>query len=240
MGSMLRRHPPSSLAGSGASRLRRMSGHSKWHSIKHKKAVVDARRGQQFTKLARAITVAAREGGGDPDGNPGAGAGDPEGPRRLDAQGQHRAGDRQGHRRGRRCRPDRDGALRGLRPGRRGAPDRGADRQPQPHRRRRPAPAEQERRQPGRAGLGLLPVRQAGRDRRRRPALRRGRPDAGDRRRRAGHLARRGRARGDHRAGRSGAGRARRWSRRESSSRAPTCPAAPEPGCPSRRPTRSG
>src|SRR5438270_11410 len=48
-----------------------MSGHSKWHSIKHKKAVVDARRGQHFTKLARAITIAAREGGGDPDGNPG-------------------------------------------------------------------------------------------------------------------------------------------------------------------------
>jgi len=48
-----------------------MSGHSKWHSIKHKKAVVDQRRGQHFTKLARAITVAAREGGGDPDGNPG-------------------------------------------------------------------------------------------------------------------------------------------------------------------------
>jgi YebC/PmpR family DNA-binding regulatory protein len=47
-----------------------MSGHSKWHSIKHKKAVVDARRGQQFTKLARAVIVAAREGGGDPDGNP--------------------------------------------------------------------------------------------------------------------------------------------------------------------------
>ncbi|MGZ4172400.1 MAG: YebC/PmpR family DNA-binding transcriptional regulator [Kineosporiaceae bacterium] len=47
-----------------------MSGHSKWHSIKHKKAIVDARRGQHFTKLARAVTVAAREGGGDPDGNP--------------------------------------------------------------------------------------------------------------------------------------------------------------------------
>ncbi len=47
-----------------------MSGHSKWASIKHKKAVVDARRGQHFTKLARAITVAAKEGGGDPDGNP--------------------------------------------------------------------------------------------------------------------------------------------------------------------------
>jgi YebC/PmpR family DNA-binding regulatory protein len=47
----------------------RMSGHSKWASIKHKKAIVDSRRGQQFTKLARAITVAARDGGGDPDGN---------------------------------------------------------------------------------------------------------------------------------------------------------------------------
>jgi len=48
-----------------------MSGHSKWASIKHKKAVVDARRGQHFTKLARAITVAAREGGGDPTANSG-------------------------------------------------------------------------------------------------------------------------------------------------------------------------
>jgi YebC/PmpR family DNA-binding regulatory protein len=47
-----------------------MSGHSKWASIKHKKAVVDQRRGQHFTKLARAVTVAAREGGGDPAGNP--------------------------------------------------------------------------------------------------------------------------------------------------------------------------
>jgi YebC/PmpR family DNA-binding regulatory protein len=47
-----------------------MSGHSKWSSIKHKKAAADSRRGQQFTKLARAVTVAAREGGADPDGNP--------------------------------------------------------------------------------------------------------------------------------------------------------------------------
>jgi YebC/PmpR family DNA-binding regulatory protein len=46
-----------------------MSGHSKWASIKHKKAATDAKRGQLFTKLARAITVAAREGGGDPDSN---------------------------------------------------------------------------------------------------------------------------------------------------------------------------
>ncbi|MBN2543758.1 YebC/PmpR family DNA-binding transcriptional regulator [bacterium] len=47
-----------------------MSGHSKWASIKHKKAAVDAKRGKLFTRLIREITVAAKEGGGDPDGNP--------------------------------------------------------------------------------------------------------------------------------------------------------------------------
>ncbi|MTD43104.1 YebC/PmpR family DNA-binding transcriptional regulator [Conexibacter sp. W3-3-2] len=47
-----------------------MAGHSKWASIKHKKAIVDSRRGKAFTKLARHITVAAKAGGGDPDGNP--------------------------------------------------------------------------------------------------------------------------------------------------------------------------
>lgn len=47
-----------------------MSGHSKWSSIKHKKGAADAKRGKLFTKLARAITVAARDGGGDPEGNP--------------------------------------------------------------------------------------------------------------------------------------------------------------------------
>ena len=46
-----------------------MSGHSKWSSIKHKKGAVDAKRGQLFTKLARAIQIAARDGGGDPAGN---------------------------------------------------------------------------------------------------------------------------------------------------------------------------
>ena len=46
-----------------------MSGHSKWSSIKHKKGAADAKRGKLFTKLARAITVAAREGGGNPEGN---------------------------------------------------------------------------------------------------------------------------------------------------------------------------
>jgi len=47
-----------------------MSGHSKWHSIKHKKAAIDAKRGKMFTKLIREISVAARQGGGDPEKNP--------------------------------------------------------------------------------------------------------------------------------------------------------------------------
>jgi YebC/PmpR family DNA-binding regulatory protein len=46
-----------------------MSGHSKWHSIKHQKAVTDARRGQLFTKLTREIIVAVRNGGPNPDNN---------------------------------------------------------------------------------------------------------------------------------------------------------------------------
>ena len=46
-----------------------MSGHSKWSSIKHKKGAADARRGQLFSKLSRAIIVAAKEGGADPSGN---------------------------------------------------------------------------------------------------------------------------------------------------------------------------
>ena len=47
-----------------------MSGHSKWSTIKHKKGAVDAKRGRLFTKLIKEITIAARLGGGDPDGNP--------------------------------------------------------------------------------------------------------------------------------------------------------------------------
>jgi len=46
-----------------------MSGHSKWHSIKHQKGVTDARRGQLFTKLTKEIIIAARESGGSPDAN---------------------------------------------------------------------------------------------------------------------------------------------------------------------------
>jgi len=47
-----------------------MSGHSKWATTKHKKAATDAKRGKIFTKIGKEITVAARLGGGDPDGNP--------------------------------------------------------------------------------------------------------------------------------------------------------------------------
>lgn len=47
-----------------------MSGHSKWANIKHKKGAADAKRGKVFTRLIKEITVAARMGGGDPDGNP--------------------------------------------------------------------------------------------------------------------------------------------------------------------------
>jgi YebC/PmpR family DNA-binding regulatory protein len=47
-----------------------MSGHNKWSTIKHKKGAQDAKRGQLFTKLIKEITVAAREGGGDPETNP--------------------------------------------------------------------------------------------------------------------------------------------------------------------------
>ncbi len=47
-----------------------MSGHSKWHTIKHKKGLADAKRGQMFTKLIKEISISARLGGGDPDTNP--------------------------------------------------------------------------------------------------------------------------------------------------------------------------
>jgi len=47
-----------------------MSGHSKWATTKHKKAVVDAKRGKLFAKLVKNVEVAARTGGGDPAGNP--------------------------------------------------------------------------------------------------------------------------------------------------------------------------
>ena len=145
-----------------------MSGHSKWASIKHKKAVVDARRGQHFTKLARAITVAAREGGGDPEGNATLAnavqkARDASMPKdnieRAIAKGTGEGADADAI---------ETVVYEGYGPGGvailiEALTDNrnrtGADDAPRVH---------QARRQPRRAGLGRLPVRQARRDRRRR------------------------------------------------------------------------
>ena len=75
-----------------------MSGHSKWATIKRKKAATDARRGQIFTKLIREITVAAREGGGDPNFNPRLRLGVGDGQDGEHACGKHGAGGQEGDR----------------------------------------------------------------------------------------------------------------------------------------------
>ena len=165
-----------------------MSGHSKWASIKHKKAATDAKRGKLFTKLARAITVAAREGGGDPEANSTlATAVQKARDQSMPKDNIQRAIDR-GTGEG------ADGVAierilyEGYGPGgvailvealtdnrnRTSAEIRHAFDQP--------------RRQPRRAGLGRLDLREARRDPRRRRPLRRGRPDRRDRRRRRGRV----------------------------------------------------
>ena len=154
----------------GALDFSAMAGHSKWAGIKHKKAIVDSRRGKLFTKLARAITVAAKEGGGDIVGNAALAlavqkAKDASMPKdnieRAIAKGTGEGAD-VGRSRGRH--------VRGLRARRRGDPGRGADRQPQPHRLGDPPRVQQARREPRRARLGRLSVRQEGRRGRRRRA----------------------------------------------------------------------
>ena len=132
-----------STSGSWSSSERRdMSGHSKWSSIKHRRE--PTRSGKLFSKLTRAIIVAAREGG--PAGNATLATAIQKGARQLDAEGQHRA------RSPVPAQPPRgvlrDRHVRGLRRRRRGClPRRGADGQPQPHRGR--CPHLRRRRQPG-------------------------------------------------------------------------------------------
>ena len=75
-----------------------MSGHSKWHSIKHEKGAADAARGKLFARLVRQIEVAARDGGGDVEAQPDAAHDGAEGARRVDARRQHRARDQARHR----------------------------------------------------------------------------------------------------------------------------------------------
>ena len=138
-----------------------LSGHSKWSSIKHKKGAADAKRGKLFSKLSRAIIVAAKEGGGDPANNlalqnaiekaksysmP------KDNIERAIAKG---AGD------GRRRASVRDDRLRGLRARGRRRDRRGADRQPKPHRLRRPPHLRQVRRQPRHDRCGRVAVRAA-------------------------------------------------------------------------------
>ena len=93
-----------------------MSGHSKWATIKHKKGAADAKRGKVFTRLIKEITIAAKSGGGDPDGNPASPHRHPRRQSREHARREHQARDPARHRRARRPLLRRD-HLRGLRPG---------------------------------------------------------------------------------------------------------------------------
>ena len=166
---LLRRHRPPPLretAGAApATRGAVMSGHSKWATTKHKKAVVDAKRGKLFAKLIKNIEVAARTGGGDLDGNPTLSDAIQKAKKSLGAQRQHRPrGQARRRRRGRRRRLP-DDHLRGLRARRRRGARRVPHRQPQPRGHRRPHRHDPQRRHHGRPGLGVLPVHPQGRHR---------------------------------------------------------------------------
>ena len=177
-----------------------MAGHSKWASIKRKKAATDAKRGAAVHEATRAIQVAARDGGGDPAGNAALAnaiekAKDAGCPRRTSS-----ARSRRGRARTRTPRRSRPSSTRAT--GRAAWRScRGAHRQPQPHRVRGAPRVLQERRQPRRTGSvawvfekkGVIVV----------DAARDSEDDllVGDRRRRRGRLDRRERLRGRHRPG---------------------------------------
>ena len=76
-----------------------MSGHNKWSTIKHKKGAADAKRGKMFSKLIKEISIAARMGGGDLDGNPRLRTAVYYGTGRQYAQREYRPGHKKGHRR---------------------------------------------------------------------------------------------------------------------------------------------
>ena len=194
-----------------------MSGHSKWHSIKHKKGALDAKRGKIFTKIIREMSIAARIGGGDPATNPRLRtAVDKAKSVNMPADNIKRAiqkgtGELEGA-------SYEEMVLGGLRPGRGGHPGRRQHRQPQPHRRRDPPHLHQERREPGHRGQRVLHVQAARLHRDRHRQDRRGEAD--------GHRARSGRGRhpdlrrplrGLHCAQRPRRGGARPSRRRESS-----------------------
>ena len=140
-----------------------MSGHSKWATTKHKKAVIDARRGKMFAKLIKNIEVAARTGGGDLDGNPTLFDAIQKAKKTLGAQRQHRPRRqaRLGRRGGRGRLPDDH--VRGLRTQRRRGADRVPDRQPEPRGHRGADRDDPQRRHDGRPRLGVLHVHPQGR-----------------------------------------------------------------------------
>ncbi len=161
-----------------------MSGHSKWAGIKHKKALVDAKRGQLFGKLARAITVAAREGGGDPDHNATLAQAIVKA---KDANMPHDNIDRaikKGAGAGSDGRDLPSPHLRGLWPERGGCVRHRAHRQQEPHGRRRPLHLRPGRGQAGHRRFGELDVRAQRCDLRRCGRARRRRDDDGRHRRR--------------------------------------------------------
>ena len=138
-----------------------MSGHSKWATIKHKKGATDAKRGKIFTRLIKEISIAAKSGGGDPDGNPrlrtailAAKA------ENMPAENIKRAIQRgTGELEGLSVRGD---CVRGLWAGRRGDHGAGADGQQEPGGERDPARVPEEQREPGRVGIGELFVQKKG------------------------------------------------------------------------------
>ena len=142
-----------------------MSGHSKWATIKRKKEATDAKRSNMYAKLLRAVEVAAREGGGNVDGNMTlASAVEKAKSFSVPNDNIERAIKRgTGELGGRRAL--RGAPLRGVRARRRRPADRGAHRQPQPHRPGDPSRVHPAQRQPGRAGQHRMDVRAQGPDR---------------------------------------------------------------------------
>ena len=135
-----------------------MSGHSKWATIKHKKAATDARRGKVFTKIIRELTIAARTGGADPDTNPRlrtailTAKGENMPNDNIDRAIQRGAGNLEGE-------TLDEVTFEGYGPGGVGLAGPSGDQQPQPHRQRNSPHAFEKRRQHGRNRRGGLDVR---------------------------------------------------------------------------------
>ena len=146
-----------------------MSGHSKWATTKHKKAVVDATRGKMFAKLIKNIEVAARMGGGDISGNPTLYDAIQKAKKssvpndNIDRAVKRGSGRRGGRRR------LHDDHVRGLRPRRRRDAHRVPHRQQEPRRHGGPHRDDPQRRLAGRPGLGVVPLQPQGRRARARP-----------------------------------------------------------------------